>query len=60
MKGFLENAKNLLFWVFWPKMANFGQFSVKMDKTGFLKNALGTFFLYFLILTAKFQKEVMN
>ena len=44
MKGFLEKCEKPTFWVFWPKMDNFGQFSVKMDKTRFFKKALGTFF----------------
>ena len=40
-----KNAKNLHFWAFWAKMANFGQFLVKMGKTGFFfKKALETFF----------------
>ena len=29
-----KNAKNLHFWAFWAKMANFGQFLAKMGKTG--------------------------
>ena len=28
-----KNAKNLHFWAFWAKMANFGQFLAKMGKT---------------------------
>ena len=40
-----KNAKNLHFWAFWAKMANFGQFSAKIGKTGiFFKKAFGTFF----------------
>ena len=50
MNGLQKNAKNLHFWAFWAKMANFGQFLAKMGKTGiFFKKALGTFFRsYFL------------
>ena len=33
MKGFRKNEKNLHFWAFWSKMANFGQFLDKMAKT---------------------------
>ena len=40
-----KNSKNLHFWEFWAKMANFGQFLNKMGKTGFFfKNVFGTFF----------------
>ena len=30
-----KNAKNLNFWEFWTKMANFEQFFGKMGETGF-------------------------
>ena len=52
--------KNL--WAFWAKMANFGQFLAKMGKTGFFsKKRLENFFRgYEFLLTAKFQKKVMN
>ena len=40
-----KNAKNLYFWAFWPKMANFGQFLAKMAEMGiFFQKAFGTFF----------------
>ena len=44
--------KNLHFWAFWAKMANFGQFLAKMGKTGiFFKKEVGTFFLRLQALT---------
>ena len=40
-----KNAKNLHFWAFWAKKANFGLFLAKMGKTvKIIKKALGTFF----------------
>ena len=52
MKGLRKNAKNLHFWAFWVKMANFGQFLAKMGKTGiFFKKALETFFSHLQALT---------
>ena len=52
MNGLQKNAKNLHFWAFWAKMANFGQFLAKMGKTGiFFKKALGTFFSRLQALT---------
>ena len=47
-----KNAKNLHFWAFWAKMANFGKFLAKMDKMGFFfKKALGKFFSHLQALT---------
>ena len=62
MKGLQKNAKNLHFWAFWGKMANFGQFLAKMGKTAnFSKKRLEHFSrAYKPKLTAKFQKKVMN
>ena len=39
-----KNAKNLHFWAFWAKIANFGHFWPKWAKRDFFKKALGTFF----------------
>ena len=36
MNGLQKYAKNLHFWVFWAKMANFGQLLGKMVETGFV------------------------
>ena len=52
MNGLRKNAKNLHFWAFWAKMANFGPFLAKMGKTGiFFKKALGTLFSRLQALT---------
>ena len=52
MNRLQKNAKNLHFWAFWAKMANFGQFLAKMGKTGiFFKKALGTLFSRLQALT---------
>ena len=51
MNGLRKNGKNLHFWAFWAKMANFGQFLAKMGKTGIFKKALGTFFSRLQALT---------
>ena len=41
----VKKAKNFHFLAFWAKMANFGQFLVKMGKTGFFsKKRLEHFF----------------
>ena len=39
MNGLRKNAKNLHFWKFWAKMANFGQFLAKMGKTEIFQQA---------------------
>ena len=45
MNGLRKNVKNLHFWELWAKMANFGQFLVKMGKMGFFsKTRLEHFF----------------
>ena len=44
MNGFPKNVKNIHFWAFWAKMANFGQFLAKMGKTRiFFKKELENF-----------------
>ena len=40
-----KNAKNLHFWAFWAKIANFGQFLAKMGKTGFFQKSAWNIFL---------------
>ena len=35
LKRLPQETKNLHFWEFWSKMANFGQFLAKMGETGF-------------------------
>ena len=46
-----NNMKNLHFWAFCAKMANFGKFLAKMGKTEFFKKALGTFLSQLQALT---------
>ena len=61
MNGLQKNAKNLHFWAFWAKMANFGQFLANMGKTGiFFKKALGTFFSHLQALTNCKVSEKIN
>ena len=54
--------KNLHFWAFWAKMANFGQFLAKMGKTGiFFKKAFKTFFsLLKALINCKVSEKVMK
>ena len=45
MNGLRKKCEKPLFFAFWAKMANFGQFLAKMGKTGiFSKKEFGTFF----------------
>ena len=62
MNGLRKKAKNLHFWAYWDEMANFGQFLVKMGKTGIIfKKAHGTFFSHLQALTnCKVSEKVMN
>ena len=40
--------KNLHFWAFWPKMANFGQFLAKMGETEFFQKSAWNIFSTFI------------
>ena len=62
MNGFQKkNAKNLHFWAFWAKMANFGQFLAKIGKTGiFSKNVWNIFSLLKALINCKVSEKVIR